>query len=77
MVSFTPPTALIRRKSSRIRWTEGWLDPRAGLDAEEEMNVLSLLGIELRFLGHPTLNQVTIIDHTIPTPSFSLEFSQL
>jgi len=47
------------------------------MDAEEEMKVLSLLGIELRFLCHPTPNQVTIIDHTISAPSFSLEFSQL
>jgi len=38
---------------------------------------LSLLGIELRFVCHPTLNQDTIIDHTIPAPSFSLEFAQL
>jgi len=39
--------------------------------------ILSLLGIELRFLGYPTPNQVTIIDNTIPASSFNLEFSQL
>jgi hypothetical protein len=42
--------------------------------SEEEIKVLSQPGIELRFLGHPTPIQVTIIDHTIQTPSFSSEF---
>jgi hypothetical protein len=35
----------------------GWVDPRAGLDDVEKINFLTLAGLELRPLSHPTRSQ--------------------
>jgi hypothetical protein len=35
----------------------GWVDPRAGLDDVEKRKFLTLLGLELRPLGHPAHSQ--------------------
>jgi hypothetical protein len=36
----------------------GWVDPRAGLDDLEKRKFLTLLGLELRPLGHPAHSQL-------------------
>jgi hypothetical protein len=41
-------------------WIRGWLGPRAGVNMKEK-NLCPLLGIKVRFPGHPAHNLVTIL----------------
>jgi hypothetical protein len=38
-------------------WIGGWVDPRASLNNMEKWKFLTLLGLELRPLGHPACSQ--------------------
>jgi hypothetical protein len=44
-------------RGPRTHWIGGWVDPRAGLDDVEKRRFLTLPGLELRHLGHPTCTQ--------------------
>jgi hypothetical protein len=41
------------KRARGTHWTEGWVDPRAGLDDVEKRKFLTLPGLELRPLGRP------------------------
>jgi hypothetical protein len=56
-VSFTPLSLYPRGKSPGTHWIGGWVDPRSGLDDLEKRKVLTLRGLELRFLGRPARSQ--------------------
>jgi hypothetical protein len=40
-----------------VHWIGGWVVPRAGFDAVEKRKLLTLPGLELRPLGHPSRSQ--------------------
>jgi hypothetical protein len=44
------PVALSPRKETGIHWMGGWVEPRAGANAMERIEISSLPGIELLFL---------------------------
>jgi hypothetical protein len=52
-VSFTSRTLYWQENISTTCWTEDFVGPWSGLDVLEMRNILSLVCIELRFLGYP------------------------
>jgi hypothetical protein len=51
VVTFTPLPPYPRVKNRGTNWLAGWVGLRGGLDTGQEKNVLSLPGIEPRYLG--------------------------
>jgi hypothetical protein len=49
--------AIFTYKSPSTHWIGGWVDPRAGPGDMEKFKFLTLPGLELRPLGHPTRGQ--------------------
>jgi hypothetical protein len=55
-VSF-PGSFTAGEKAPGTHWIGGWVGPRAGLDAAEKRKFLTLLGLKLLSLGHPSHSQ--------------------
>jgi hypothetical protein len=49
-----PATLPPRERAASTHWIGGWVDPRASLDNVEIRKFLTLSGLELRPLSHPT-----------------------
>jgi hypothetical protein len=56
VVSFTLQPLYPGERAPGIRWIGGWVDPRAGMKEVEKKKFLTLLGLELRSVGHPARN---------------------
>jgi hypothetical protein len=52
-----PAALLPGERSLSIRWIEGWVGPRAGLDDVEKRKFLTVQGLELWPLGRPAHRQ--------------------
>jgi hypothetical protein len=55
-------------RATVTHWIGGWVDPRAGLDDMEKRQFLTLLGLELRPFGRPSMLTGRYTDYSIPAP---------
>jgi hypothetical protein len=58
VVSFTPLPLYPQGRAPGIQWIGGWVDPRVGLDDVEKRKFLTLLGLKLWPLGHPSCSKL-------------------
>jgi hypothetical protein len=55
----------LRERTPGNPWIEGWVDPRASLDDVEKRKFLTLLELELQFLGYSVTILTMLLRHLL------------